>query len=861
MSTINGGNGTDLLIGTGSADTIHGGNGGDLILGGDGADELFGDNGNDVVLGGEGDDSLEGGNGIDVLSGDAGNDDLDGGNGADILIGGAGNDSLDGGSSLDTAVYLGTLSSYRFNLLSDGSIRVIDLTNGDTDTVRNVELFVFADAIRTASSLPFTSDTLDYSWTTQGVVVDLAAGTATGPEIGNQNTAGYVNVIGGSGDDILLGDAQANQLFGGDGNDILGGRPADDLLDGGNGVDLVSLIQATTGVSIMLAAGTATAGTSTDTLRSIERVRGGDFADTYDATGFSGSSQNAGSNGTFNEFEGRGGNDTITGNGNTRVSYVNATAGVTVNLGAGSATGDASVGTDTILGGVNAVRGSQFNDDLRGTGGNDTLEGLDGDDFLGGGPGDDTLNGGSGFDTAGYGLAGGAVTVDLVAGTATGAGGNDTLIGIDAVNGSIFNDVLRGHGNANTLNGNDGDDFLVGRGGNDVLNGGNGIDIARFFGLRAAYSFAPGTVTGPDGTDTTNSVELLQFDDAYMLGFGLTPINLTNFGGLAGGVPLFGRAVSDDLTMGVNANGRLIDLGGDNDTLTLGLSGQSYSLDLANVETLIGSFGNETVSMLSAVTNLSIDLSFGTADTLNLSNGDDVVTVRNVETVFGFDGTDTVTFVHDDVLGGQSFDLGLGDNDTLILAGSNPSYSLTIGGDLTVLGGSADEFVGLMNVQGGSTFDLGAGTDSLHLFNDGMFVNVVTVQNVENVTAVGFDSDQIHIAGNTGGATTVTAGGGADLLWASADEDHFRYTVTGDSFYDFPMPGGLRDTINDFDASQDRFVFDGPQFTGPVTWDVVNLGPGQDLVRIDIENDAIWDMAVGLNGLVGTLTNANFLVI
>ena len=47
---------------------------------------------------------------------------------------------------------------------------------------------------------------------------------------------------------------------------------------------------------------------------------------------------------TFNEFEGMGGDDTITGNGNTRITYVSATGGVTVDLAAGTAAGDASVG-------------------------------------------------------------------------------------------------------------------------------------------------------------------------------------------------------------------------------------------------------------------------------------------------------------------------------------------------------------------------------------------------------------------------------------------------------------------------------------------------------------------------------------
>ena len=69
---------------------------------------------------------------------------------------------------------------------------------------------------------------------------------------------------------------------------------------------------------------------------------------------------------------------------------------------------------------MRAARGSEFDDELRGTTGNDTLEGLGGNDLLGGGPGDDILNGGAGFDTAAVRLARAAVTVDLVAGTASG---------------------------------------------------------------------------------------------------------------------------------------------------------------------------------------------------------------------------------------------------------------------------------------------------------------------------------------------------------------------------------------------------------------------------------------------------------
>jgi Ca2+-binding RTX toxin-like protein len=85
-----------------------------------------------------------------------------------------------------------------------------------------------------------------------------------------------------------------------------------------------------------------------------------------------------------------GGNDIITGNGNTRVSYDNATAGVTVTLGlngSGTATGDDSVGTDTFISGVSRVRGSDFDDTITGNGGNNFIEGQGGNDTLTGGNG------------------------------------------------------------------------------------------------------------------------------------------------------------------------------------------------------------------------------------------------------------------------------------------------------------------------------------------------------------------------------------------------------------------------------------------------------------------------------------------
>jgi hypothetical protein len=157
---------------------------------------------------------------------------------------------------------------------------------------------------------------------------------------------------------------------------------------------------ATSGVVINLASGTATgdASVGSDTFTGVNSAIGSNFADTYNATGFVG----------FNSFQGQGGNDTITGNGSTQIFFANATAGVVVDLAAGSATGDASVGTDTFTG-VNNAFGSNFNDTLLGSSGNDFLNGGNGgSDTLAGRGGNDNLTGGAGADIFVY-AAGGDV--------------------------------------------------------------------------------------------------------------------------------------------------------------------------------------------------------------------------------------------------------------------------------------------------------------------------------------------------------------------------------------------------------------------------------------------------------------------
>ena len=153
----------------------------------------------------------------------------------------------------------------------------------------------------------------------------------------------------------------------------LQGLADNDQLNGSLGFDRAVYTDATGGITVNLAAGTATgAGVGSDTLSGVEGVVGSDFADTFNAAGFTGLTGLPGVAAGQNEFEGRGGDDLIIGQTNalgqsvTRVNYLSATGAVTVDIAAGTADGDASVGHDTFSN-VSTVWGSEHNDTIYGS--------------------------------------------------------------------------------------------------------------------------------------------------------------------------------------------------------------------------------------------------------------------------------------------------------------------------------------------------------------------------------------------------------------------------------------------------------------------------------------------------------------
>jgi hypothetical protein len=352
-------------------------------------------------------------------------------------------------------------------------------------------------------------------------------------------------VVGGAGNDSIHGGALADSFSGGNGDDTLVGGGGNDTLDGGLGFNVLRggagddlLIQPNSaiitngaraeytdamGPITVLLSGPATGTGSTvsgdasvgdDTLQGISWVRGTDYVDTFTAM-----ADFVGSNGSnFTEFEGGLGDDSITGNANTRVSYRFAEAGVEVQLDpTGTGTGrsldgladSAHVGVDSFTG-VNAVRGSQFDDWLKGSNGA-AFENFRGQ------AGDDTIDGGGGTsDQADYqNSTSGIVVTSTGIGSATvqdGFGSTDTLTGIERI---------RGSEHADSITMDDGANRIEGRGGNDTINAGNGFDVAIYTGQTTDYSFAlnaQGRIVltdlrggSPDGADTLIGVEQLAF--------------------------------------------------------------------------------------------------------------------------------------------------------------------------------------------------------------------------------------------------------------------------------------------------------------------------------------------------------------
>ncbi|MDB5438919.1 MAG: hypothetical protein JWM33_1346 [Caulobacteraceae bacterium] len=295
--------------------------------------------------------------------------------------------------------------------------------------------------------------------------------------------------VGTDHDDQMYGSSGDDHLVGGAGNDVLRGGAGNDILDGGAGLDTADYAETIHGVTINLTlSGAQTTGAGTDTLISIENVTGGDY------------------------------DDSLTGNGQ-----------------------------------ANILSGGKGADILIGGGGDDSLIGGAGADILNGGAGNDLLNGGTERDTVTYADATAGVTVSLLidGGQNTHGAGIDTLVAIENLTGSNFNDTLTGDNAANvltggagtdTLDGGTGADTLIGGAGADILTGGGGNDAFVFLSATDSTSQAMDVITDFKGADVIDLSGIdantqLSGDQAFHL------IGTAGFGNHAGELRI--QALSD----------------------------------------------------------------------------------------------------------------------------------------------------------------------------------------------------------------------------------------------------------------------------------------------------------------------------
>ena len=721
------GGGDDMLWGGAGADALFGGRGDDLLEGGPGADTLRGGPGADtasyarssagvevslvagVVRGGDAQDdvladveNLTGSGHADVLVGDAGANRLQGGAGDDVLQGGAGADELDGGAGADWVSYAGSNT---------------------------------------------------------GVTVKLDDGLAEGGHAQGDALNGFENVRGSAYADFLAGDRQANRLEGGAGDDRLEGGAGDDMLeggagadrlDGGAGADWVSYLGSGAGVTVNLGSGRGEGGhAGGDVIAGVENVTGSAYDDVL--TGDAGA----------NRLEGGAGADRLEGEaGADRASYHRSTAGVTVDLEAGTgkgghAEGDVLVSIEDLTGSAyadvlrgddnaNQLAGGDGDDELWGGGGGDVLEGGAGDDLLEGGAGADRLDGGPGADRVSYAGSGAGLTLNLRENTAAGGHAEgDMIVDFENVTGSAYADVLTGDDGVNELAGGDGADELWGNGGNDALeggagadrlDGGAGVDTASYLGSGAGVevSLRDGKAEGGHAQDDV----IVSIENITGSGHGDVLTGDIGFNRLVGGD-------GDDVLRG-DAGNDVLEGGAGDDLLEGG----------AGADRLNGGPGEDTVSYKGSDAGVNVTLP-GQGQDGHARN--DIIT--NVENLVGS--------AHGDVLNGD-------ENDNYLDGGAGDDILWDHGGNDVLKGGAGADKIFTLEGNDRFLFEAGHGDDIIYFFEDGKDLIDLTAFDLSGFDALDIktveDGVLIDLTEHGGGTILLdaTLGGGFDITNADA---------------------------------------------------------------------------------------------
>ncbi|WP_427450801.1 calcium-binding protein [Litorimonas sp. WD9-15] len=701
----------------------------------------------------------------------------------------------------EAARYYVSVSSFENNIpyeLAALEILPIDGTSGDdqlfgtdrSDTINGLEgddtIFVSLedDTIDGGDGI----DTYDVSQgesAEDGYLIDLIGGTAIGFGfvIGTDTLISIENVISGSGADQIIASNQGSTIFSGAGDDILtGGAGVDningedgddsliasagaDILNGGEGFDFITYRNSDAAVTLNFLTGEFTGGYAEgDTLIDIEIITGSGFDDIIIG------------NGTTVTLQGGFGDDTIYAAELDNPEFRNFLIGGEFAFGSQLGSNLANTGNDTLIGSA----------------GRDVLIGLDGADFLDGGDGIDEVR--YFYDRSGEGII-----IDLALGTASGGNANgDTIINVENVIGSIYDDVITGDENDNVLDGFFGRDILNGGAGNDTLIGG----------------FNGDTLTGGDGADTFDFVssrfgytdEITDLENADRISFGQgrgdpngEPIDLifigaAEFSGRAGELRYYHEDGVTFIEYDNEGDGAL------NDRMRI----TNGEFDLFAVDNEFGSFDLR----IGVVGSDSRDFLRGTAEDDFIAGGagsDRIFGEAGNDQLFGDAGNDII------VAGDGDDSIFGGDGNDRILAGSGDDQVDGGNGDDNILGGSGDD-----TLSGGDGADRIEGQANNDIINGGDGNDTLLGGNGRDLISGGLGDDVLRgedgndlIEGNAGddflgggaGNDLLIGGRGADRLYGGSGEDRLFGQQGNDLLFggggnDRLIGGGGNDSLN-----------------------------------------------------------------
>lgn len=429
-----GGSGFDFMCGTPLSDSLSGGAGQDIICGLGSADRLQGDDDMDLIFGGKDGDLIHGNVGLDVLFGQDGNDCMYGDDGIDLMFGMQGDDYMEGNLDYDLLVGF------------DGA----DGMHGGED----IDLMIGLDG----------DDDM------QG-----GGGTKVGdPQTFEAELSDFM--LGGLGNDSMLGQEYIDFMFGGPGTDtmqgngdmdLMLGNDADDWMEGQDGggitIDEISLFfignvmfgndlddHMTGGIAMDFMWGNRGIDVMSG-LPFIDFMFGGPDPDTM--SGGLGADVMFG-NGAPDHMDGGFGGDYMFG-------------GEEMDVMRGDSGSDFMMGNDD----ADDMRGGMYSDFMFGNAGNDVMRGNLHADLMFGGPGQDDMNGG---------LNGDFMFGEGEADTMVGYPGKDFMmggLGDDQMEGDFGLDIMAGSSGNDVMNGGMIRDLMLGGRGADVMHGNGGFDV------------------------------------------------------------------------------------------------------------------------------------------------------------------------------------------------------------------------------------------------------------------------------------------------------------------------------------------------------------------------------------------------